>query len=99
MVSGYKILWTNHALKELKQTYEYLEIHFTSRELEKLSSELEHTLKLISQNPELFPICDSRKIRKVVILKFNSLYYRVHNNQVEILSFFSNRQHPNKRKL
>ena len=25
MVSGYKILWTDHALKELAKTYEHLE--------------------------------------------------------------------------
>jgi len=31
MVSGYKILWTDHALEELTKTYDYLETHFTDR--------------------------------------------------------------------
>ena len=47
MKSGYKILWTEHALNELSDTYEYLELHFTERELKKLSSELDRTLQLI----------------------------------------------------
>ena len=55
MKSGYNILWSAHALNELSDTYDYLELHFTERELKKLSTELDRTLKLISQNPSLFP--------------------------------------------
>jgi len=31
MKSGYKIEWTDHALSELKQTYQYLEENWTSK--------------------------------------------------------------------
>ena len=40
-----------------------------------------------------------KDVRRAVVLKFNTLYYRVNENNVEILSFFSNRQNPKKRKL
>ncbi|WP_310992054.1 type II toxin-antitoxin system RelE/ParE family toxin [Aequorivita marina] len=99
MKSGYKILWTEHALDELSATYEYLELHFTKRELKKLSTELDRTLYLISQNPYLFPISDLKGARRVVIKKFNTLYYREKESYIEILSFFSNRQNPDKRKI
>ncbi|WP_410530002.1 type II toxin-antitoxin system RelE/ParE family toxin [Winogradskyella sp. SM1960] len=99
MENGYNILWTDHALSELAKTYEYLELHFTNRELIKLSIEIDRTLKLISKNPNLFPLSESRGIRRVVIKKFNTIYYRENKNNVEILSFFSNRQNPNKRKI
>ena len=98
MKSGYKILWTEHALNELSDTYEYLELHFTERELKKLSSELDRTLQLISQNPYLFPLSESNGVMRIVIKKFNTIYYREKENYIEILSFFSNRQNPNKRK-
>lgn len=32
MKNGYKVLWTHHALSELKETIEYLENHWTERE-------------------------------------------------------------------
>ena len=99
MKSGYKILWTEHALNELSDTYEYLELHFTERELKKLSTELDRTLNLISQNPYLFPISELKGVRRAVIKKFNTLYYREKGNYIEILSFFSNQQNPNKRKI
>ncbi|MHA8066715.1 type II toxin-antitoxin system RelE/ParE family toxin [Aquirufa sp. ROCK2-A2] len=100
MKSGYKILWTDYALRELEITIEYLQSNWTDRELRNLAFEIEETLNLLSHNPNLFQATDSRKdIRRVVIAKHNSLYYRVKNNTIEIISFFSNRQNPNKRKL
>lgn len=41
MKSGYRILWTDNALLELKKTVDYLEQNWTERELSKLAKELE----------------------------------------------------------
>ncbi len=92
MENGYEISWTDHALEELSTTYEYLEENFTEKELRKLSAAIDRTLRLISGNPDLFPLTQQKGVRKVVIKKFNTLYYRKNNGMVEILSFFSNRQ-------
>jgi len=100
MKSGYKILWTDHALYELQKTVKHLEEKWTEKELENFSQELDHTIELISKNPELFQASKKKKnIRRAVVAKFNNLYYRVNNETVEIISFFSNRQDPNKRKI
>ncbi len=101
MKNGYKILWTDHALQELKTTIEFLEMYWTEKELHKLAFHLEKTLTLIAQNPYLFQATDVKSnVRRVVILKLNTLYYRVHKTKnVEIISFFSNRQNPENRKL
>ena len=100
MTNGYKILWTDFALSELEKTIEYLEENWTERELRNLAVEIEETLTLLSHNPNLFQVSDIKKeIRRVIVAKHNTLYYRVKNNTIEILSFFSNRQSPKKRKL
>ena len=100
MKSGYKILWTDFALKELEKTVEYLEENWTEKELRNLAENIEEKVALISQNPNLFQASNYKKeIRRVVILKHNTLYYRIKNNQIVIISFFSNRQSPKKRKL
>ena len=99
MKSGYKIFWTEHAASELEKTIQYLQTEFSDKEISKLLIKLEETLELISINPKIFPISDKRGIHKVILLKYNSIYYREINNTVEILSFFSNRQNPKKRKL
>jgi len=100
MKNGYKIFWTDFALKELEQTIAYLEENWTEKELYNLASKIEETLELLSQNPNLFQNSEIKKdIHRVVILTYNTLYYRVQDDSVEIISFFSNRQHPKKRKL
>ena len=100
MTNGYKILWTDFALSELESTIEYLEENWTQKELRNLAVEIEETLNLLSHNPNLFQASDIKKeIRRVVVAKHNTLYYRLKNNTIEIISFFSNRQSPKKRKL
>lgn len=99
MKSGYSVSWTPNALNELKKTIQYLEKNFAEREIKKLARKIDSFTEIISQNPQIFPKSDSKNIHKAVILKFNTMYYRVKNNRVEILSFFSNRQSPDKRKV
>ena len=99
MKNGYKILWTDNALKELQKTVEYLEENWTEKELKNLAHNLEKTLKLISQNPYLFQESYFKNdVRRAIVLTLNTLYYRIIENNVEIISFFSNRQNPKKQK-
>jgi len=97
MKSGYKILWTDFAIDELQKVIEYLEINFSEKELKRLAQKIESTTELISQNPKLFSKSDKKEVFRVTILKFNTMYYRIKDDTIEILSFFSNRQNPDKR--
>ena len=99
MRSGYNIRWTSNASEELANTIQYLEDNFSSKEIKKLAKNIEEVIQLLALNPTLFTKSESENIYRVVILKFNTMYYRLQNNEVEILSFFSNRQNPNKTKL
>lgn len=95
MKSGHKVVWTDHALDELRQTIAYLEQNFSEREIKRLADKIESVLVLIANHPALYPETPSRKgVRKAVLLKSNNLYYRVNGHSIEIVSFFSNRQKP-----
>lgn len=99
MKNGFKIFWTPNSKKELEKTIAYLKQNFSEKEIQRLAQKIESITVLISKNPDIFPKSKSTNIHKVVILKFNTMYYQVKNNNVEILSFFSNRQSPERRKL
>lgn len=99
MKSGYKVFWTPNAKKELMKTIDYLNLNFTEKEIIKLVQKIDSTIELISKNPNVFPKSEFKNIHKTVILKFNTMYYQVKDDNVEILSFFSNRQSPNNRKV
>ena len=49
MKSGYRLLWSDSALEELRRTFAYLEENFSDREIRRLAERLEFTLKLIVQ--------------------------------------------------
>ena len=99
MEKGFEILWTDLALEELSETVEYLKREFSQKEIDNLGDEIERICSIISQNPNIFPHSDRLKTRKAVILKFYTLYYRIMNDKIEIVSFFLNRQSPDKMKL
>lgn len=99
MENGYKILWTSNALNELEDIIAYLEKNWTEREIKNFVSKLESILQLISSNPKLFPFSEFNSISKAVITKHTVLYYRTNNMAIEIISLFSTKQSPSKRKL
>lgn len=77
MKNGYNIFWTDFALAELRQTIEYLEEHWTEKELRNFASKLENTIRLISSNPELFQKSEKKNVRRAVVARYNTLYYRI----------------------
>ena len=100
MKNGYKILWTENALEELENTIDYLQKNFSEKEIKKLATAVEKMIATIAHNPYTFSQTYFKEsVRKVVVTRYNTLYYQIKNDNVEILSFFSNRQSPDKVKL
>jgi plasmid stabilization system protein ParE len=99
MKSGYNIAWTTNAINELNKTIQYLEQNFTDKEIKKLVAKIESVTTILTINPRIFPKSDSTEFYRVVILKYNTMYYRINNNTVEILSFFPNRRNPRLRTI
>ncbi|MEC3877408.1 type II toxin-antitoxin system RelE/ParE family toxin [Chryseobacterium salviniae] len=98
MESGYKIFWTPNALKELEQNINYLQHNFTDKEIRKLAHKIESSIENYISKSFYIPVSE-KDVHKAIILQFNTMYYRVNDSSVEILSFFSNRQSPQKRKI
>ena len=93
--SGYESALTDRALDELKQTFGYLEQNFSEREIRRLAKKLESIFKLISNNPQLYPRSNRFEgVRRALVTRHNTIYYRIDQNNIEILSFFSNRRDP-----
>ncbi|HCA58572.1 MAG TPA: hypothetical protein DEP46_11370 [Blastocatellia bacterium] len=57
MRSGYRILWTDHALDELERTIEYLQLNFSDAEISRLAKAIESTIRNVANNPLMYPEC------------------------------------------
>lgn len=100
MESGYKIIWSDEANCNLDQIISYFENNWTEKEIKKFFAKLEKTLTLIAIRPHLFRLTNKRKnVRKCVMTKQTSIYYRPEKEEIFIVTLFDNRQDPTKLKL
>jgi plasmid stabilization system protein ParE len=96
----FKVKWSQNALLDLASTLTYLAENFTTKEITALRTEIKQIERLLSDNPYVAKLIPERKeVRKLVVMKYNSLYYLVTNKEITVVSFFSNRQPPDKRRL
>jgi plasmid stabilization system protein ParE len=95
MENTYNIIWTDEALANLSDIFKYLEFRWTEKERRNFARLLERQITMIQSNPELFPASRTLyKLRKSVLSKQTSIYYRIDNNEIRIVSLFDNRQNP-----
>jgi plasmid stabilization system protein ParE len=100
MKSTYKIIWSDEAYKNLEHIVDYLEKFWTSREIRKFAGLLEKQLILIKRNPALYPYSNkSKNIRRSVLTKQITLYYKITDTEVHLVTLFDSRQSPDKLKL
>jgi len=97
MKNTYKLVWTEEALSGLKGIFNYLERKFSEKDIQKFAKKLDKQLELLKKSPETFAFTNSsKKVRRTIIVKLTSLYYRIEGNEVKIISVFDNRQNPEK---
>jgi len=94
-----KISWTPTARRTYFKVLDYLTENWTRREVVNFINEVENLLNQITNNPEMFQASRKKKnVRKALITKHNTLYYRVkpRKKELELITFWDNRQNPNK---
>jgi len=97
MKNTYSVFWSSEALKNMESIFLYLEENWTQRELKKFAKLLDKQIKLIQSNPFLFEKSDkSIDVRRAVLNKQITIYYRVRFSEIQILTLFDNRQNPEK---
>jgi hypothetical protein len=94
----FQISCTNAAKKSYEEVINYLEIHWSQREVNHLISRTELVPKLIVHNPGMYPeITDA--IHRCVLTKHNSLFSKIGNNTVIMLACWDNRKDPKQLKV
>ena len=95
-----RIIWSPSAENDLEKIADYLFENWNAKTAIQFISLVDHLVELISKNPKLFPQINSElKVRKCVITKHNSIFYRLSEKQIDILRIFDTRQNPEKLKL
>ncbi|MFO7790116.1 MAG: type II toxin-antitoxin system RelE/ParE family toxin [Bacteroidales bacterium] len=92
-----KIIWSPLAEEDLGNILEYLSKNWNQKVIIQFLNKIEFVMGQISKTPNQFPVINKKlQIRKCVITKQNSLYYRVTMKQIEVLRLYDTRQDPEK---
>ena len=90
------ISWTPEAEESFEQITDYILGKFGETALRKFLKKVQLFLDGISEYPNLFPQSKSRMVRKGLLSKQTTVYYRVKGDTIELLSFFPNASDPEK---
>ncbi len=91
------IIWSPQADKDLEEILDYLAEEWENSVSLKYLDLVDILLKQIAVNPKQFPMINkSLNIRKCVITKHNTLFYRNKRTVIEVVRIYDTRQDPEK---
>ena len=95
-----KVSWSIKAQKELNEVYDYWNHHNKSNVYsEKILDETFRIINLVRSQSYIGEESKIKKIRRVLILENFSLFYKVRNDEIKVLTFFDNRRDPGNLKI
>ncbi len=93
------VIISKTAEKKLEKLFEYLITKWSITVKNEFIIKLDENIELIKEQPKSFPESEKKKgLRKCVITKQTTLYYRFDSKRIKVVTLFDTRQHPNKLK-
>ena len=96
------ILWTNQARNDYYRILDFLQVRWGFAHVVNFIEQTEKVLNLIRANPRMFVASQQRKkVRRGFITRQCCLFYQFENkrNEIILLTFWDNRQSPERVKL
>jgi plasmid stabilization system protein ParE len=95
-----KIQWTKRAEKSFDKIVEYIEEEWSEASAKKIVRKTDKLLGQIAENPEMCPAIEGKeKVRKGLVTKQTSVFYKIMDNFIRLITFWDNRRDPDKLKL
>lgn len=95
-----QIIWSDRALNEYEALLVYLYSEWGDAITSRVVLEINQQIARIQKSPEHFPVfLKKKKIQRCVASPQTSVFFKVNNGEIIIISVFDNRQNPQKRKL
>lgn len=92
-----RVVWTRKADTSFNGIVDYLMEKWTVEIATNFVDVVDHTIKLIIKNPEMFKVSGYDQIsRAAFITKHTTMFYRILDNTIEIEYFWGNFDNPEK---
>ncbi len=92
-----KVVISKTAERKLEKLFKYLIEKWSVKVKKDFVKKLDSSIEIIKNQPEIFPESKKGKsLRKCVITKQTTLFYRYNSKRINIVTIFDTRQNPNK---
>ncbi len=92
-----KVIISKTAEKRLNELFKYFLENWSQKVKSDFINKLDSKITLLKKHPESFPESEKQKgLRKCVITKQTTMFYRFNSQQIIIITFFDTRQNPEK---
>jgi plasmid stabilization system protein ParE len=89
------VIWSELAVNDFESILAYLSLNWGMEVVNSFIDRTDIYINQICNTPSLFPfIQKSKKIRRCILTKHNTLYYRYNKGRIDILRIYDNRQNP-----
>lgn len=91
-----QVLWTTEAEDSFDEIFEYLSRKWSQSVAQDFALRVNELIGIISKKPRIFKRSKSKLVYQALVTKQVSLFYVVKDEQLILLSFWDNRQDPEK---
>ena len=94
-----KVVISKTTEKKLDSLFSYLVEKWSVKVKNEFIEKLDYSIELIRNQPEMFPESkQGKKLKKCVVTKQTTLFYRFTSKQINVVTIFDTRQNPKKLK-
>ena len=92
-----QLTFSKKSITDIRKISEYIEVKFSLRIKSVFLEKLRKNFDYIVSSPESFPLSEYENLRKCVVTKQTSIFYKIEGiDKIYIVSVFDTRQNPNK---
>ena len=94
-----QIVWSDDAVADYHQNIDFLLEKWSVQVAVEFMEDVETIIELVESQPEIYPLTDYQGIRKAVVRKQITLFFRVKDEAIHLIRFWNNHQNPERLKL
>lgn len=94
-----KIIWSDEAAEDYEQNIDYLMKKWSESVAIEFIEDVEAAIELIKTHPELYPLTGYKNVRRSVIRKQITLFFRSGRGEIDLIRFWNSYKDPKTLKL
>ena len=85
-----QVIWSDEAIEDYHQNIDYLLKNWSVKVALEFTEDVEAIIQLIKAHPELYPLSDYTEIRRAVVRRQITLFFKIKNETIDLIRFWNN---------